>query len=104
MRIIFKKAQTAGIILLFSLAACIGVEEENRQNTVLHISFPYSVVGLDPVKDFPFHSSVAVMNMIYPPLYRAPEDPLNILETVETSDYKTYTLKVKKRLYVQNDP
>ncbi len=104
MRIIFKKAQTAGIILLFSLAACIGIDEENRQNTVLHISFPYSVVGLDPVKDFSFHSSVAIMKLIYPPLYRAPEDPLNILEIVETSDYKTYTLKVKKGLRFQNDP
>ncbi len=104
MRIIFKKAQTAGIILLLSLTACIGSDEDSKQNTVLHISFPSSVVGLDPVKDFSFHSSVAIMNLIYPPLFRTSGDPLNILESVETSDYKSYILRIKKGLRFQNDP
>lgn len=104
MRIILKNLKVGGITLLMLLAACSNLSRMDESGSSLHISFPSSVVGLDPVKDFPFHSSAAIMKMIYPPLYRGPEDPLNILELVETSDYRTYTLKVKKGLRFQNDP
>ncbi len=99
-----KILRAGGIIFLIFLTACSRFKRMDESDSSLHISFPFSVVGLDPVKDFPFHSSVAIMKMIYPPLYRAPGDPLNILESVKTSDDKTYILKVKKGLRFQNDP
>lgn len=80
------------------------MSRNEAEDLTVRISFPSSIVGLDPVKDFPFHSSVAVMNLIYPPLFRTAGDPLNILESMETTDFKTYILKVKKDIRFQNDP
>lgn len=92
------------LLSLFLLLLNCTPKELPAPGGTLRLAYYSSIVGLDPLHDCGFDSSVIIMDLIYAPLYKAPNTPSNILDSVFTEDNRVWFFKIKSGLRFQDDP